>query len=466
MKHSFCFLLLLLTACEVAPKAHEQGPHEGLMQFDGNETGNGADVIFCSASDGDEESVELLDLYEAYELFPKFKLNFDSGEEDLPWKKRVSLALDALGLYIPKKTQQYRAWLHSFELETEWILEELPDIEDSFHLFFPENCEVRQLIIQLHNHRPEQKKYFINQVLWDMLDEANKAAAVLHEIIYREAIHYGATNSIGTRSLNRLLWSQDFAHFTKFWLEDGLHYFIRRKGIFDFEWPFELEHIHTVRDQHGNIFNGDLRIDRYGRPGMILRFGIVGGVPLLRRYFDDPELGFATFHEGETEILLHHNNTWSYSILSDPNWSYQAVPLRNFKIKSSPYPKTGKLAESLILKAEDSILSCNENSRFWAEDYESGTKGSCGDVNNYGYNRLLIHGRWVDIVHDEYLWPERLPYPYGRHKNGSIRVFVPRDDFIYVFNGRQGPQKITCKARRGVWLNDRGFLEKCSVVEE
>jgi hypothetical protein len=71
----------------------------------------------------------------------------------------------------------------------------------------PKNCELKQIAIQIRNPDLFDKRYVINQDLWNSLDTDNQAALVLHEIIYRMAIEQGASDSVGARLINSLIFS-------------------------------------------------------------------------------------------------------------------------------------------------------------------------------------------------------------------------------------------------------------------
>jgi hypothetical protein len=72
---------------------------------------------------------------------------------------------------------------------------------------FKPHCKVEQLIIQSEPKFPFEKRYLISRPLWDALDHLNRAAAILHEVVYRDAVNMGHQNSMASRYYNSLLFS-------------------------------------------------------------------------------------------------------------------------------------------------------------------------------------------------------------------------------------------------------------------
>lgn len=162
----------------------------------GGEAGNGGDVIIYK--DG---RVEVLDHYEAKKY----------GTVDLPGatvQEKVFNALERLktgGYSCPEKMEQFKLWFSTFEKDARRLKNiTLLDIPDSQHILLPAKSEIHQIVVQIFPKAPWEKRYIINQDLYERLDDDNKATIILHELIFRTVVDgYASTsNSISSRNLN------------------------------------------------------------------------------------------------------------------------------------------------------------------------------------------------------------------------------------------------------------------------
>ncbi len=196
----------------------------------GNELGNGGDVFYCPGS----SKVMLVDLYEATQLGKT--LNF--GLPGLDYRAIVKYTLARWTSLSPLRMNRYSEWLETFDSESSFVSGiELPNIPDEGILVRPIGCEIRQIAIQLKDEDLDAsyKRFTINKDLWDILPEPDKAALVLHELIFREAIMAKMPVSLRVRHLTGVLMSNS----------TNQDYFEASKnlcGLF-LEWPkygFEL----------------------------------------------------------------------------------------------------------------------------------------------------------------------------------------------------------------------------------
>lgn len=176
------------------------------------EVGNGGDVVVCKDSNGKLKSIELLDVFEA---------RLDSRNIDLGWPDdspmvKIREALSPLGFL---DNDLYRALTNeakTFYKNSKFVDNiVLTDIPDSDELMIGKGCELQQIAINRGGNRlPGQSKYVISNDLWKLLDNDNKAALILHEIIYdyfKE--NFNHTNSIVSRYFNGYLFSRSFSGF-------------------------------------------------------------------------------------------------------------------------------------------------------------------------------------------------------------------------------------------------------------
>jgi antitoxin component YwqK of YwqJK toxin-antitoxin module len=168
----------------------------------GRTVGNGGDVLKCSLPLNHFEYI-VLDWYEGKEISG---LNINLGGPTLSLEDKLNLALKRLVRLSPKRAVRYEQHLLSFFSEVKWLTNgTLIDIPDSDHKTIPNNCQIFQIANQSPPILPTEKRYIIDQNLWVNLDDDQKAALILHEVIYREAIEIGHINSISTRVLNELI---------------------------------------------------------------------------------------------------------------------------------------------------------------------------------------------------------------------------------------------------------------------
>lgn len=169
----------------------------------GSTVGNGGDVVVCRDPITKEiNDIALLDFYEAEVR----GLKFDPMYEDMNTLDVVNNWLNesAFSRLDNYRAEKYREWTSTFLDEVIWLPDGtvLEEIDDSEHVHVPHGCNVEQLIVQkpVGRHR-----YYIKKEFWDLLEEKGRkfhqAGAILHEIVYREAIGLDHKNSFNSRYL-------------------------------------------------------------------------------------------------------------------------------------------------------------------------------------------------------------------------------------------------------------------------
>lgn len=173
----------------------------------GFETGNGGGGVVCRTPSGSVESVELFDVYEGRTLR---RQGVDLGAVSLSVDEKVEMAMKRLERLSPLRAALYRQEYGTFFSETLFLKgSQLVLIPDADPVAMPAGCAIEQLAVQRVPLFPEDKRYVIDQDLWDRLDSDGKAGLILHELIYREAIQYGHTKSVFARYLNMKLLSNE-----------------------------------------------------------------------------------------------------------------------------------------------------------------------------------------------------------------------------------------------------------------
>ena len=165
----------------------------------GTEVGNGGHGVVCRDSSGKVLSVEVLDLYEA-RILHSWTLSL--GDPSLSYPDKIKIALSRLQKFSPQRAASDQSELDTFESEARFLpgvnLELLPD---AANVAVPAGCNLEQIVNQRAPLVPGDPRYVINGDLWNAMSSDQKAALVLHEIIYREMIGYGHKYSISARWL-------------------------------------------------------------------------------------------------------------------------------------------------------------------------------------------------------------------------------------------------------------------------
>jgi len=170
----------------------------------GRIVGNGGDVVVCRGANNSILSIELLDFYEArVERGQAIQLDPNKTVEE-----NVAIYMDRLGSYDLYQKQRFQAYYQEFNNEARFMAGvELVDIPDSDHISFPAGCKVEQIAIQKNPKYPGERRYSINEDLWNQMTTADRAGLIMHEIIYRDTVEMvdqleEDVNSIPTRFLN------------------------------------------------------------------------------------------------------------------------------------------------------------------------------------------------------------------------------------------------------------------------
>lgn len=166
----------------------------------GDIEGNGGDVVVCPG-----KNPFMLDILEA--KYNGFKV--DLGDSNLSVEKKLELAIARMRMQLPVFADNLSFYLNKFKEESVFLDDvTLVDIPDSQHVALPTGCHLQQIAIFEDLGIPHRKVYTIDNDLWEMMDNDNKAILILHEVIYRSA--YNHNNSIRSRYINGLIFSSFF----------------------------------------------------------------------------------------------------------------------------------------------------------------------------------------------------------------------------------------------------------------
>lgn len=146
------------------------------------------------------ESVQVLDYYEAARTRMGNINDNDSNLEELS-----NLTMEETVAFVQNKTKVlpdfYKRWKgvsDRFSNRTLWVFVEavLEDINDSVEPYlYPQNCIKVQTAVRKGN------QLFVNKLIWDRMDEAQRGLLQIHEELYYIAIGMGHVNSSRVRVL-------------------------------------------------------------------------------------------------------------------------------------------------------------------------------------------------------------------------------------------------------------------------
>ena len=178
----------------------------GSQAFAGPGDAGGGNAVVCKEDDGSVKA-QVLDYYEAKLLND---ITIDLGAANLTYQQKVDVALNRLAEVDLGLSNTLKKSAEEFYKSTAFIEKaRLEPVPDSKHIFIPEGCDISQIAVQIQREYPGQKIYYVNKKIWDLMDSDSKAGLVLHEIIYRNAIAGGATDSKGARFMNSVISSAD-----------------------------------------------------------------------------------------------------------------------------------------------------------------------------------------------------------------------------------------------------------------
>ncbi|MES2801165.1 MAG: hypothetical protein V4654_01625 [Bdellovibrionota bacterium] len=169
-----------------------------------NKIGNGGGVVICTLPSG-EKTTEVLDVYEGRE---SRGLQSNLGDPNEDFMLKIDRALNKLSRIAPYRSTTYRKLFNTFFSETKFLSGvNLIYIPDTGAVSLKKGCVLEQAAYQKEPSFEETKRYFISQDLWDVMDNNSKAALILHEIVYREAISLEQNTSVAVRYLNSYITS-------------------------------------------------------------------------------------------------------------------------------------------------------------------------------------------------------------------------------------------------------------------
>lgn len=220
-------------------------PFQRSLASNGHVIGNGGSALRCE-TDGQAKYIAY-DLVEGeilWGLTPMFSPKSDYLDKATDLVRR-------LVQHNPSRAELYTQWIAEFPKKLRLLPSgvHLVDLPDVLIGVIPQNCKIIQTIVQT-NLFDDSVSYVTDSDIWNSLDNDSKAALVLHEVIYKEALQpeNRHENSVKVRHFNQILHADLFK-------EMSLRGFIN----------FLHEHEFSKAEAHGvpiQLFYYDLRTNQ------------------------------------------------------------------------------------------------------------------------------------------------------------------------------------------------------------
>jgi hypothetical protein len=169
--------------------------------------GNGGNAIVCK--ENHRHSIQMLDLFEMSAIRHMTLTDFP---DESTYDHVIDGVLTRLAKIDGELSKYYRDRVADFKQHATFLDHiKLSTISDNgSKTVIPENCQLIQLAVQQAPKFDGDLVYVIDNEVWNILDARSKAALILHEVIYRDALSRGHDNSYLTRYFNGLIFSKDF----------------------------------------------------------------------------------------------------------------------------------------------------------------------------------------------------------------------------------------------------------------
>ena len=184
--------------------------------------GNGSLGLECLDADFHETRVRFVDVHE-FESMLGFPLPIEkwnknrSDSDELEWDFLARLALQVfspLQIWSPNRFEVYLNWLQEFKSKSHFSgSENLFIPHDARYNYLLKNCRQQNevvLVLQIPRPLRSEPRYIINSNYWNYLLIKDKVGILVHEILYREAIELGQSDSENVRQLTQFLLSRTY----------------------------------------------------------------------------------------------------------------------------------------------------------------------------------------------------------------------------------------------------------------
>ncbi len=216
--------------------------------------GNGGYVVVCEEKNArlGDEKVATYDVYAALEK--GIKPIFDDDSKD--YREIAKSMIDQFKIVDSDRHQLYTRWLEEFP--DDMLLSPnlgLPRVPDPGALELPPGCSDEIAAYHQPPLEKGEKRYFVEEKLWQAMSPFNKAALVVHEIIYREAKSQGHSLSLKIRAFMGYIIAGSLP-------KDRAAYELLVKSIIDLKYQNSLTNIKLVPETVEKYDSGEIRRGR------------------------------------------------------------------------------------------------------------------------------------------------------------------------------------------------------------
>ena len=154
--------------------------------FAGFQRGNGGNIVFCA----DEARPMFLDYYLFLRQEEKIFIPLLPPGQGSAENKALNM-IEPISQSFPRLTKKIAKSIRDFKREF-FLIPNMPRVvvvdEGLSSVLETYNCQIHQLIFQQEEPTIEGIRYFVSSPHWKLLDDDQKAVAILHEAILREYI--------------------------------------------------------------------------------------------------------------------------------------------------------------------------------------------------------------------------------------------------------------------------------------
>lgn len=190
----------------LTPDNQQMSPYQVDTNDMGTVNGGGGKGVLCVKDD--KESLKVLDLYEAKQLYNLEIKEVPQNEEqaelhlaNLMARHYNNVHKKSYEEYVELSKQEIRKFVND-KMKFISSDKKLNATKDSFEPLIEKNCSIVQIAVFY-----DESALLVDRSLWDKLDLTNKMALLAHEIFYYQGRLRGATNSVSARKLVGQLFS-------------------------------------------------------------------------------------------------------------------------------------------------------------------------------------------------------------------------------------------------------------------
>ncbi len=175
----------------------------------GADSSGGGKSVVCRDTSGKILSVEMLDLYEARNLYGQAPLAMGSTVDEVMTAAKAKFSHTSFASsYLPEALDQLRAKLHVLPAG-----QKLTPIDDADPVIYDPGCKLEQAAVWV-----DSTLIVADRELWEAMDTRNQVALYAHETIYAAMRAEGDKNSRRARKIVGYVFSQ----FNFTWARAGL----------------------------------------------------------------------------------------------------------------------------------------------------------------------------------------------------------------------------------------------------